>query len=489
MAEDTSDLYRNRLDKLRRLEDAGETPYKYAFTRTHTIPEARSAFEESEREGIVVKVAGRILTVRKHGKSSFADIKDGFGTIQLFFSLKELGEDRFELLSELDIGDFVGAEGELFRTRTGEVTVKVSEWELLSKSLRALPAKWHGLADVETRYRQRYLDLIANPEVFELFRKRSRIIGSVRAFLEGEGFLEVATPMLQPIPGGATARPFVTHHNAYDRDLYLRIAPELYLKRLLVGGFEKVYELGRTFRNEGVSTRHNPEFTILEVYQAYVDYNDIMDLTERLIVHVARETMGTLSFEYQGRQVNLEPPWQRVPLYEAIARDSGIDFSGIDGDDTAKRAARDHGIDVPDSAGYGKVVDEVMKTKVVPNLTQPAFLYDYPIEISPLAKTKRGNPRLTERFQAFIAGLEMGNAFSELNDSVEQTERFAMQAAQRDAGDDEAQRLDTDFVTALEHGMPPAGGLGIGIDRLVMLLTDSASIRDVVLFPQLRPVG
>jgi lysyl-tRNA synthetase class 2 len=295
--------------------------------------------------------------------------------------------------------------------------------------------------------------------------------------------------MLQPIPGGATARPFVTHHNAYDRDLYLRIAPELYLKRLLVGGFEKVYELGRTFRNEGVSTRHNPEFTILEVYQAYVDYNDIMDLTERLIVHVARETMGTLSFEYQGRQVNLEPPWQRVPLYEAIARDSGIDFSEIDGDDTARRAAREHGVDVPDSAGYGKVVDEVMKTKVVPNLVQPTFLYDYPIEISPLAKTKRGNPRLTERFQAFIAGLEMGNAFSELNDPVEQTERFAMQAAQRDAGDDEAQRLDTDFVTALEHGMPPAGGLGIGIDRLVMLLTDSASIRDVVLFPQLRPMG
>ncbi|MCD6288342.1 MAG: lysine--tRNA ligase [Candidatus Hydrogenedentes bacterium] len=487
--ESINELLQHRRDKMQALRDAGCEPYAYRYERTHSTAEAVAAFDEAEDAGrdVSVKVAGRIRAMRKHGKSAFADLWDATGRIQIFFRLNDLGADLYAMLDQTDIGDILGVEGTLFRTRTGEVTVRTANWRMLSKSLRPLPEKWHGLTDVEARYRQRYVDLIVNPEIRRSFETRSRIIRAVRSVLDGRGFIEVETPLLHAIPGGATARPFITHHNVYDRDLYLRIAPELSLKRLLVGGFEKVYELGRNFRNEGVSTRHNPEFTMLESYEAYADYRDVMDFAETLIVETAEQVLGSTTLTYQGDEIDLKRPWPRLSLLEAIQERTGIDFSAITSDDEARSAARGAGVEVDDSLGYGKVVDEVMKKKLVPNLVQPTILYDYPIEISPLAKQKPDNPRLTERFQIFIGRLELGNAFSELNDPIDQRNRFEDQLRQRAAGDDEAQRLDDDYCTALEYGLPPAGGLGIGIDRLVMLMTDAASIRDVLLFPQLRP--
>ena len=491
------DLIQNRIEKMERFRARGDEPFKYAFERSCSIAEARAAFEAIESEDaedaenaaadVEAILAGRMVAFRSHGKSSFADLRDETARIQVYMSKKMLGDVAYEALDDLDIGDFVGVTGQVKRTRTGEITIFAKQYEILTKSLRPLPEKWHGLTDVETRYRKRYLDMVANPEVLDAFRKRINVIAVMREWLTTRGFLEVETPMLHHIPGGATARPFITHHNTYDRDFYLRVAPELHLKRLIVGGFEKVFEINRCFRNEGVDTRHNPEFTTMELYEAYQDYMGLMDETEEMLVDIIEKVAGGLQFEYQGATIDATRPWKRVTLFDAIREYAGIDLEPLK-DDRAKAAemAREIGVDVDPAMGYGKIVDAVMSDKVQPNLVQPTFLYDYPLEISPLAKKKRDNPSVTERFQPFIGCLEVGNAFSELNDPIDQRERFTDQLRQREAGDDEAQYLDEDFVEALEVGMPPTAGLGIGIDRLAMLLTDSASIREVILFPQLR---
>ncbi len=490
------DLIQNRIDKAERIRARGDEPYKYTFERSCTIGEARAAFELAEADtddpesiDVRVTVAGRLMAFRDQGKVAFADLSDETGKVQLFLRKNNLGDEAYEHLKDIDIGDFVGADGAMFRTRRGEVSVRAASYTILTKALRPLPEKWHGLTDVETRYRQRYLDLVANPEIRDVFRKRSTVISTLRAWLVGRGFLEVETPMLHHIPGGATARPFITHHNTYDRDFYLRVAPELHLKRLIVGGFEKVFEINRCFRNEGVDTKHNPEFTMMELYEAYQDYTGLMDETEEMLAHVIETVVGGLQFEYEGTAIDATRPWKRMTLFDAIREHAGIDLEPHKDDRAeAARLAESAGCEVEPGMGYGKIVDEVMSERVKPVLAQPTFLYDYPLEISPLAKKKRDTPGLTERFQLFIAGLEMGNAFSELNDPVDQRERFEDQVRQREAGDDEAQFLDEDFITALEVGMPPTAGLGVGIDRLTMLLTDSASIRDVILFPQLRSV-
>ncbi len=490
------ELRQHRLDKLERIRARGDEPYKYSFQRSCTVAEARLALEQAESaagEGqeitpIPATLAGRLVALRKQGKSSFGNIRDERAAIQLFLNQNVLGEETYEALKDLDIGDFVGATGHVKRTRTGEITLFVERYEILSKSMKALPEKYHGLTDVETRYRQRYLDMVANPEVLDRFRARIAMINAMREFLVARGYLEVETPMLHPIPGGATARPFITHHNTYDRDLYLRIAPELYLKRLIVGGFEKVFEINRNFRNEGVDTRHNPEFTMLELYEAYQDYNGLMVATEELFCAAIEGVLGTLEFDYQEDRIVATRPWKRLGLFEAIREYAGIDLERTRDRDAAAALANGAGVHVDASMGYGKIVDAVMSEKVKPQLVQPTFLYDYPIEISPLAKKKRGNPDLTERFQVFIGRLELCNAFSELNDPIDQRERFEAQVALREKGDDEAQYLDEDYIAALEIGMPPTAGLGIGIDRLAMLLTDSASIREVIIFPQLRSI-
>lgn len=480
-------LYADRLAKLRRWMEKKLNPFSVTkFERSHLASEIVSNYDALQ--GQTVRVAGRLIAFREHGKLTFADLLDGSGRIQIMVRFNEVGEEAYRLFGELDTGDIIGVEGILTKTRTGEVTVEVSKLWVLAKALRPIPEKWHGLRDVEVRYRQRYLDLIANPQVRELFIKRSRIVQAIRRFLDERGFIEVETPILQPVYGGALARPFITHHNALDMDLYLRIAPELYLKRLIVGGFEKVYEIGRNFRNEGVDSRHNPEFTMLEAYQAYADYNDIMRLTEELIAFVAQTVLGTTKITYQGHTIDLTPPWRRVSLMEALKDVTGVDFFEFRGDDErAREVGRELGLSVEPTDHWGRVLDEALKKKVVPNLIQPTFLIDYPVEISPLAKRKPKDPSLTERFQGFIGGLEVANAFSELNDPLDQRERFEMQQRLREKGDVEAHPLDWDFVTALEYGMPPTGGLGIGIDRLTMLLTDSPSIREVILFPLLRP--
>jgi len=487
------DLIQHRLNKLDRVRGRGDEPFKYRFERSTTIGAARAEFEQAEAAtqnaeqiDLHVTVAGRMTAFRSHGKSTFADLRDETGRIQLFFSQKNLGDAAYQALDDLDIGDFVGGSGKVKRTRTGEMTLFLDRYELLTKSLRALPEKYHGLTDVETRYRQRYLDMVANPEVLEKFRRRIGVVTAMREWLTSRGFLEVETPMLHPIPGGATARPFITHHNTYDRDLYLRVAPELYLKRLIVGGFEKVFEINRSFRNEGVDTRHNPEFTMMELYEAYQDYTGLMDETEEMFEAIVLKVIGGRTFEYQGATIDVTRPWKRMTLFGAIREYGGIDLEPTRDRDAAAELAKGAGVEIEPAMGYGKIVDTVMSDRVQPHLIQPTFLYDYPIEISPLAKKKRGNPYLTERFQVFIGGLEMCNAFSELNDPVDQRERFLAQLRLRELGDDEAQRLDEDFITALEIGMPPTAGLGVGIDRLAMLLTDSASIREVIFFPQLR---
>jgi len=462
------------------------------YERTHLAQEIRAQF--GALAGRPVRIAGRLMSFRRMGKASFAHLQDASGQIQIYFRYDDLGAQAYNQLKLIDLGDFLGVEGHVFRTRTGEITVHVHHYQVLAKALRPLPEKYHGLTDVETRYRQRYLDLLVNPGVRRTFETRTKVIRALRHFLDEEGFWEVETPILQPVPGGATARPFVTHHQALDLDLYLRIAPELYLKRLIIGGFEKVYEISRNFRNEGIDPRHNPEFTMLEAYQAYADYHEMMNLVELLIVTACEAAVETLHLEYQGQAIDLTPPWPRVQLYEALAEHTGIDFRAMGEEEgereaAARRAAEDLGVQLQPTDDFAHIVDAVLKKRVVPRLIQPTFLIDYPVELSPLAKRKSEDPTLTERFQPFIGGLELGNAFSELNNPLDQRARFEAQLALRQRGLEEAHRMDEDFLVALEHGMPPTGGLGLGIDRLVMLLTDAASIRDVILFPQMRPVA
>lgn len=473
-----------RLESLNRIKEKGIDPYPHCYHPSHAIKEAVVLFERGEKAENI-SLAGRIMARRSMGKMIFADIRDSSAKIQLCFRYDILGEQNFRLLDEIDIGDIVGAEGKLFRTKAGEITLEVSHLTILCKSLRPLPEKWHGLVDVEKRYRQRHLDLISNEETRNMFMSRSKIITTIRNFLDSRGFVEVETPVLQPEAGGAAATPFTTHYQALDSDFYLRIALELHLKRLIVGGFDKVYEIGRAFRNEGISVKHNPEFTLLECYQAYSDYNDMMSLVEEMASYVAREVLGDTKIAINGNTINLAPPWRRIYLRDAIKNYCDIDFEDYPDATSLRSKMEERGMEVDPNKGRGKLVDELISTFVEPNLIQPTFLIDYPVEMSPLAKTKRGNERLVERFEGFINGMEIANAFTELNDPIDQRERFKQQIRER-AADEEVEVADEDFLEALEYGMPPTGGLGIGIDRLVMLLTGQSSIREVILFPQLK---
>ncbi len=493
--EQANALMAARRQKLEELKRKGIAPWGERFARTHNSREAVSQFEQQQapqahEEGqarAAARLAGRVMSLRAHGKASFAHISDEAGKIQIYAKVDVMGDEAYTLFNSLDLGDIIGVEGDLFRTRRGEVTLEVRQLTLLSKSLRPLPEKWHGLKDVDLRYRRRYIDLIVNPPVREVFVTRSRIIQAVRRFLTARGFLEVDTPALHPIAGGANARPFVTYHNALDMSLYLRIAPELYLKRLIVGGFDRVFEIGKNFRNEGISIKHNPEYTSMEVYQAYADYQDMMRLTEELMAYVALEVLGTTKITYQGQEIDLTPPWPRRPMLEAIKEHSGLDLKAVADDDELRRLARARGIAVETGMSRGKIIEELFDKFVEPKLIQPTFIVDYPVEVSPLAKRKATDPALTDRFEPFINSWEVANGFSELNDPIDQRQRFLAQLTNREAGDEEAHMMDEDFVQALEYGMPPTGGLGIGIDRWVMLLTDSPSIRDVLFFPHMRP--
>ena len=487
---ETNDLIRRRLEKLEALRAGGIDPFGQRFPFTHwsgdLVRRYHPAGEDELGKVGPVTVAGRVVALRHHGKTCFAHLRDQSGQIQLYARQDRLG-DRYAAFTDLDVGDFIGVTGELFRTRTGELTVAVHEFVFLAKSIRPLPEKWHGLKDVETRYRRRYVDLVMSPHVREAFVVKSRLIRELRAFLDARGFLEVETPMMQPIPGGAAAKPFVTHHNALDMTLYLRIAPELYLKRLVVGGLDRVYEINRNFRNEGISTQHNPEFTMLEFYQAYADYEDLMALTEEMFAHLGREILGGTTLRYQGEEINLAGPWRRLPFFEALSAAVGLSVTPETDDDKLRQAAAAAGV-LPVKPGTGSVGlwKEIFDALVEPTLIQPTFITDFPIELSPLSKRKASDPRLVDRFELFICRREIANAYSELNDPIDQRRRFEEQAQERLRGDEEAHWMDEDFVRALEYGMPPTAGEGIGIDRLAMLFTDSASIRDVILFPHLR---
>lgn len=483
---DLSELLRYRREKLSALREKKINPYPYVFKRTHTSKEVCDNFEKLESEAVQVSICGRIISLRPHGKIIFFNILDGEGKIQVYVKLDEVGEEKYKLFELFDIGDFIGVCGKVFKTRTEEKTVRAEDFQLLSKSLHPLPEKWHGLQDKELRYRQRYLDLIANPDVKDTFVLRTKILSAMRRFLDNQGFLEVETPVLQPVYGGAFARPFITHHNALDIDLYLRIADELYLKRLIIGGLEKVYEVCKDFRNEGMDKNHNPEFSMLEAYQAYADYNDIMELCEKFFNFISSELFKTNKIKYQDEEINLTPPWRRIPFWESIEKYTGVDLSSAE-ERKIREFAQESGIKSDSSIRIGKVIESIFDEKVQPNLIQPTFILDYPIEMSPFAKKHRQKPCLTERFEGFIAGAELMNAFSELNDPLDQRERFEQQAKFKQMGDEEAQVLDEDFLKAMEYGMPPTGGLGIGIDRLVMLFTNSTSIRDVIFFPQMKP--
>lgn len=485
MVEDLNELLQVRRDKLEQIREMGIDPFGEKFQRQYHAVDIVENFNQYQDKPVAL--AGRIMSKREHGKASFAHIQDVTGQIQFYIRKDDVGAETYDLFKLLDIGDIVGINGTVFKTRRGEVTVNTTALELLTKSLHPLPEKWHGLKDTDLRYRQRYVDLIVNPDVRKVFILRSKIIKAMRDYLDGKGFLEVETPTMHAIAGGAAARPFVTHHNALDIDLYMRIALELHLKRLLVGGLEKVYEIGRVFRNEGISTKHNPEFTMVELYQAYGDYHDMMELTEQMFSFIAKETLGTQVITYQGEEIDLTPPWKRVTMLDAIKEYADIDFSLINTQSEVDALIDKLDVELEKGAARGKVINEVFETYVEPHLIQPTFIMDYPIEVSPLAKKKKDAPGLTYRFEAFIFARELANAFSELNDPIDQKERFLAQVKQRETGDDEAHMMDEDFVHALEIGMPPAGGLGIGIDRLVMLLTDSPSIRDVILFPTMRP--
>ncbi|NLO40464.1 MAG: lysine--tRNA ligase [Ruminiclostridium sp.] len=484
--QDLNEILQVRRQKLFDLQQKGHDPFNIVrYDTTHSTQEIIENFEQLE--GNSVSLAGRLMAKRGMGKSSFCDLHDRDGKIQLFFRINDLGEEAYAEFKKLDIGDIIGINGTVFKTHMGEISVKVLKYTLLSKSLRPLPEKFHGLKDTDTRYRQRYLDLIVNPEVRKTFILRSKMISGVRRFLDERGFLEVETPILNTIHGGATARPFNTHHNTLDMDLFLRIAPELYLKRLIVGGMEKVYEIGRMFRNEGMSIKHNPEFTMMEIYQAYTDYKGLMELTEELCTTLAEQVLGTTQLEYQGQQINLARPWARMTMIEAVRKYAGVDFDAISSDSEALDAAKQKGLDTGKLITKGEILNLFFEEFVEENLIQPTFIMDYPVEVSPLAKRKPDRPELTERFEFFITAREFGNAYSELNDPLDQKERFLAQVKKREQGDEEANMMDDDYIIALEHGLPPTGGLGIGIDRLVMLFTDSFSIRDVLLFPTMKP--
>jgi len=483
--QELSELLLHRREKLKALKEKNINPYPYLFKRTHTSKNILDDFEKMESEGIVVSVCGRIISLRSHGKSLFFHLLDGEGKIQVYVKSDVVGEDRYKLFELFDIGDFIGAKGKVFKTKTGEKSIRAEDFELLSKSLHPLPEKWHGLQDKELRYRQRYLDLISNPEVKNTFILRTRILSAIRKFLDDRGFLEVETPILQPIYGGAFARPFITHHNALDMDLYLRIADELYLKRLIIGGYEKVYEVCKDFRNEGMDKNHNPEFSMLELYQAYADYNDIMELCEKLLNFISLEILKSSKIKFQEEEIDLSPPWRRLSFWESIEKFTGADLYKED-EKKIREFAQDLGIKAEASVRIGKVIESIFEEKVQPNLIQPTFILDYPEEMSPFAKKHRDKEGLTERFEGFIAGFELMNAFSELNDPLDQRERFEQQAKFKKMGDEEALELDEDFLKAMEYGMPPTGGVGIGLDRMVMLFTNSTSIRDVIFFPQMK---
>jgi len=481
-----NEILRVRRQKLEELRNENKDPFKIVkYNVNASSADIINNFEAME--GKDVSVAGRIMSKRTMGKASFCHIQDKEGKIQIYVRINEIGEEAYEDFKKYDIGDIIGVEGSVFRTHKGEISIKANKIVMLAKSLLPLPEKWHGLKDIDLRYRQRYLDLIVNPDVKNTFITRTRIIKAIRKYLDERGFLEVETPLLNVIPGGAAARPFITHHNTLDIDLYLRISPELYLKRLIVGGLEKVYELGRMFRNEGISVKHNPEFTMVELYEAYADYNDMMKLAEGLFSTVAQETLGTMKIMYQSQKIDLTPPWERLSMIEAVKKYANVDFDSIKSDEEARNAAKKLGLEVNDNAKWGEVLYLVFEELVEDKLIQPVFIYDYPVEVSPLTKRKPDRPELTERFEIFIMGREMGNAYSELNDPIDQRARFIDQMKKREAGDEEANMIDEDFLNALEYGMPPTGGLGIGVDRLVMLLTDSYSIRDVLLFPTMKP--
>jgi lysyl-tRNA synthetase class 2 len=489
--QDDNELIRLRREKLDALRGRGIDPFGGRYPVSHwarDLAERLGNANDEELKGFgPVSLAGRIVAIRHHGKTCFAHLMDQTGRIQLYARADGLGEDYARFV-DLDVGDFVGVTGGMFRTRTGELTVVVKTLAFLAKSLRPLPEKWHGLKDVETRYRQRYVDLIVNAEAREVFATRAKLVSGIRAFLDARGFLEVETPMMQPIPGGAIARPFKTHHNALDVDLYLRIAPELYLKRLLVGGFERVYEINRNFRNEGISTMHNPEFTTLEFYQAYADYTDLMELTEALFVELAQALKGSLALVWGEHAIDLKPPWRRLPFFEGLSQALGTAVTPATDAGTLAQAAAARGIG-HDGGPAWKLWKEVFEALVEPTLVQPTFVVDFPTELSPLAKRKRDNPQLVDRFELFVAQHEVANAYSELNDPIDQLARFREQAALLARGDDEAHWLDEDYVRALEYGMPPAAGEGIGIDRLLMMFANQPSIRETILFPLLRPEG
>lgn len=491
------DIRTTRLEKVEQLKASGLNPYAYKWESTHHAAQLQEKYTDLPPEAEVddvVTVAGRITARRIFGKLAFFTLQDETGTIQLYFEKKRITahmsdlEGAFNLLKKVtDVGDIIGVKGTLRRTQKGELSVYVSDYTMLTKSLLPLPDKWHGLTDTEKRYRQRYVDLIVNPDVRETFRRRAKITAAIRRYLDEDGFIEIETPVLQGEAGGAEARPFVTYHNTLQMDLYLRIATELHLKRLIVGGFERVFEMGRIFRNEGISTRHNPEFTSIEIYQAYADYHDMMTLTENLVTTAAQEVLGTLKIDYQGTEIDLTAPWRRVTMHDAVKEATGVDFAQFSTVEEAKSAAEAAGIGVPDNCpSVGELLNEAFEQKVEETLMQPTFILDYPVEISPLTKPHRSKPGLTERFELFIVGRETANSFSELTDPVDQRDRLEKQAAKKAAGDLEAQGVDEDFIAALEYGMPPTGGLGIGIDRLVMLLTNSPSIRDVIAFPLLK---
>lgn len=491
MSEEFTEQVRVRREKLAAYREEGLEPFGGKFERSHLAKDLDGLYSSFTKDELAekedpVKIAGRLMTKRGKGKAGFAHLQDSSGQIQIYVRKDEIGDEAYEVFKKIDIGDIVGVSGVMFKTNVGELSVMAKEFEILSKSLRPLPEKYHGLKDIEQRYRQRYLDLITNLDSRETFFLRSKIIRSMRRYLDDHDFLEVETPTMHAIPGGATARPFETHHNALDIPLFMRIAIELHLKRLVVGGMEKIYEIGRVFRNEGVSTRHNPEFTMIELYEAYADYNDIMELTENLIAHIAEDVLGTTTVIYGEDEIDLKPRWKRLHMVDAVKEYTGVDFWADVSDSEARDLAKEHGVKIEDTMGYGHVVNEFFEQKVEHELVQPTFIFGHPVDVSPLAKTNTEDKRFTDRFELFIVRREHANAFSELNDPIEQRARFEAQVKEREQGNDEAHLMDEDFLEALEYGMPPTGGLGIGIDRLVMLLTNSASIRDVLLFPQMR---
>ena len=478
----------NRIDKMHKIEEHGWRPFGHRFEWTHRSADVKEQFEALAEAEAEVKLAGRVMAIRGHGKTCFMDMQDKTGRMQLYVRKDVLGEEDYSLVKMMDIGDTIGVTGIPFRTHMGEISIKVVKMEMLSKSLRPLPEKWHGLKDIETRYRQRYVDLIVNPEVRDTFVKRSQIIRSVREVLDSHDFLEVETPILNTIAGGAAARPFISYHNALDMQVYMRIAPELYLKRLIVGGMDRVYELGRVFRNEGIDNRHNPEFTSVEIYQAFADYRDMMDLTEEVVVKTALKVLGTTKITYEGVEIELASPWKRIRMIDAVKEYSGKDFTNVTDLEEARAIAKELNVAIEPTFGIGKIINACFEEYVEDKLIQPTFITGHPKEISPLAKSNPDNPEITDRFEAYIYGREICNGFTELNDPIDQRERFLKQVEERANGDEEANMMDEDFVNALEYGLPPTGGLGIGIDRLVMFLTDSSTIRDVLFFPTMKPL-